>query len=147
MRIGASLFGVLSLFSNSDQMTQPSNNAPGGKNFHITLELSPGESLDPAKHIRFEPPRGSQALKHALREFYPNLKTHQERVREAVTDFYLTVRNQGESLLDVPSTPKSPTEYQPPITASYVALLPCKVGTYNLADKYQFRTRISNYEK
>jgi hypothetical protein len=117
-------------------MEQPRHNVLSSENFRITLNIAPGESFNPGKHIQFEPPRGSQALKQALQSSYPYLKTHQERVREAVTDFYLKFLTEGESLLDIPNTPDPNVEPQLSTTQQYATFMFYEVIYYFSANHF-----------
>ena len=69
----------------------------------IGRDTQPGQPIDPTAELVFYPPKGSDELFDALRTKYPHLKTHSERMGEAVMQFYLE-----EQQVQIP-TPTPPT--------------------------------------
>ena len=69
----------------------------------IGRDTQPGQPIDPTADLVFYPPKGSDELFDALRTKYPHLKTHSERMGEAVMQFYLE-----EQQVQIP-TPTPPT--------------------------------------
>lgn len=63
----------------------------------VYRDAAPGQPFDPTIPLAFFPPKGSDELFDALRAKYPHLKSHSERVREAVIEFLVE-----ESQLDQP---------------------------------------------
>ena len=55
----------------------------------IYREALPGQAVNPAAPLVFWPPKDSDELFDALRIKYPHLRTHSERMREAVFEFLL----------------------------------------------------------
>jgi len=76
----------------SAQMAVPQVNHPA---YIIYRDVPPGEAYDATSPLSFFPPKGSDELFDALRESFPYLKTHSERMRDAIIQFLLEER-QGE---------------------------------------------------
>lgn len=51
-----------------------------------------GGEVDPAAPLHFWPERDSDELYEALKQSFPHVRTHKERVREAVIQFHLQER-------------------------------------------------------
>lgn len=69
----------------------------------IYRDVAPGEPVDATSSLAFFPPKGSDELFDALREAFPQLKTHSERMRDAIIQFLLEER-QGEQFELSPAT-------------------------------------------
>lgn len=68
----------------------------------VYRDLQPGEPFDPTSALLFFPPKGSDELFDALRIAFPHLKTHSERMRDAIIQFLLDER-QDEQLQASPA--------------------------------------------
>ncbi|KAK3686271.1 hypothetical protein LTR37_019994 [Vermiconidia calcicola] len=55
----------------------------------IYRDVTAGQSMDPTAPLAFFPPKDSDELFDALRTKYPHLRTHSERMRDAVLEFLL----------------------------------------------------------
>lgn len=81
-------------------MAVPQVNHPA---YIIYRDVPPGEAYDATSPLSFFPPKGSDELFDALREAFPLLKTHSERMRDAIIQFLLEER-QGEQFELSPAT-------------------------------------------
>jgi hypothetical protein len=81
-------------------MAVPQANHPA---YIIYRDVPPGEPYDATSSLSFFPPKGSDGLFDALREAFPLLKTHSERMRDAIIQFLLEER-QGELFELSPAT-------------------------------------------
>ncbi|PPJ52866.1 hypothetical protein CBER1_11317 [Cercospora berteroae] len=68
----------------------------------VYRDIQPGEPFDPTSALLFFPPKGSDELFDALRIAFPHLKTHSERMRDAIIQFLLDER-QDEQLQASPA--------------------------------------------
>ena len=71
-------------------------------NYIICRDTQPGQPIDPTASLVFYPPKDSDELFDALRMKYPHLKSHTERMREAVIEFYMQ-----EQQIPTPTTANS----------------------------------------
>ncbi|KAI5358178.1 Putative zn(2)-C6 fungal-type DNA-binding domain-containing protein [Septoria linicola] len=62
----------------------------------VYRDLQPGEPFDPTSPLLFFPPKGSDELFDALRIAFPHLKTHSERMRDAIIQFLLDERQEEQ---------------------------------------------------
>lgn len=60
----------------------------------VYRDISKGEPSDPSSPLLFFPPKGSDELFDALRTAFPHLKTHSERMRDAMIQFLLEERQE-----------------------------------------------------
>lgn len=86
-------------------MTLPMESAPPA--YIIYRDTPQGEPFDPTAPPQFFPPKDSDELFDALRVKFPHVKTHSERMRDAVIEFLLEER-QAEQLKS--ASPMFPTE-------------------------------------
>jgi hypothetical protein len=73
------------------------------RNFFITW----ADPTNPAMGLDFFPPKGSDELHEALREYYPHLKNLQARMQAAVIEFYVEQNSIDAAIM----SPQSPEEY------------------------------------
>ncbi|KAF2151853.1 hypothetical protein K461DRAFT_322004 [Myriangium duriaei CBS 260.36] len=73
------------------------------------------EPFDPTAPLQFFPPKDSDELFFALRQAFPNVATHSERMRNAVIDFLL---NEGQAQQQVASQPESTMSQEQSIHSS-----------------------------
>ncbi|KAF2221840.1 hypothetical protein BDZ85DRAFT_264477 [Elsinoe ampelina] len=73
--------------------------------FYIYRETGSDEPFDPTTPLQFFPPKDSDELFFALRNAYPNVATHSDRMRNAVIEFLLT---EGQAQQQVSSSQTSP---------------------------------------
>jgi hypothetical protein len=71
----------------------------------ICRDTQPGQPINPTAQLVFYPPKDSDELFDALRTKYPHLKTHSERMREAVIQFL--VEEQQVPQIPTPTTANS----------------------------------------
>ncbi|KAF2211695.1 hypothetical protein CERZMDRAFT_106339 [Cercospora zeae-maydis SCOH1-5] len=83
----------------------------------IYRDLQPGEPFDPTSALLFFPPKGSDELFDALRLAFPRLKTHAERMRDAIIHFLLEER-QEEQLRASPAMTMDTAETWPSVSSS-----------------------------
>ncbi|CAK4032548.1 Hypothetical predicted protein [Lecanosticta acicola] len=69
----------------------------------VYRDISPGEPFDPTSPLLFFPPKGSDELFDALRVAFPQVKTHSERLRDAIIQYLIQERRQEEFQLTHPS--------------------------------------------
>lgn len=81
-------------------MAVPQVNTPA---YIIYRDVPLGEVYDATSPLSFFPAKGSDELFDALRETFPHLKTHSERMRDAIIQFLLEER-QGEQFEFSPAT-------------------------------------------
>lgn len=60
----------------------------------VYRDISNGEPSDPTSPLLFFPPKGSDELFDALRTAFPHLKSHSERMRDAIIQFLLEERQE-----------------------------------------------------
>lgn len=60
----------------------------------VYRDISNGEPSDPTSPLLFFPPKGSDELFDALRIAFPHLKSHSERMRDAIIQFLLEERQE-----------------------------------------------------
>lgn len=77
------------LTDNSFQSTCTSTPA-----YVVYRDISNGEPSDPTSPLLFFPPKGSDELFDALRTAFPHLKSHSERMRDAIIQFLLEERQE-----------------------------------------------------
>lgn len=87
---------------------------PGPVDYIVYRQTTPGQPIDHAAPPVFFPPKDSDELFDALRAKYPHVKTHSERMRDAIIEFLLEER-QAEQ---VQSTSPSMREMSETISAS-----------------------------
>ncbi|KAG8623892.1 hypothetical protein KVT40_008868 [Elsinoe batatas] len=73
--------------------------------FYIYRETGSDEPFDPTTPLQFFPPKDSDELFFALRNAYPNVATHSDRMRNAAIEFLLT---EGQAQQQVSSSQTSP---------------------------------------
>ncbi|GAB7358646.1 hypothetical protein MBLNU230_g3876t1 [Neophaeotheca triangularis] len=61
--------------------------------YFLFRDIPPGEPFDPTSPPQFFPPKDSDELFDALRAKYPHVKTHSERMRDAIIEFLLEERD------------------------------------------------------
>ncbi|KAM3425329.1 hypothetical protein BST61_g7276 [Cercospora zeina] len=83
----------------------------------IYRDLQPGEPFDPTSALLFFPPKGSDELFDALRLAFPHLKTHSERMRDAIIQFLLDER-QDEQLHASPAMTMDTAPTWPSVSSS-----------------------------
>ncbi|KAF2099521.1 hypothetical protein NA57DRAFT_55485 [Rhizodiscina lignyota] len=104
----------------------PSPVMPAERRFFITRVPDANGEVDATRPVEFYPPKDSDELYEALKEAFPQFKTHKERVREAVIEFHLQERDTEQAMADsaassftVPATMPSPAWFAaPPMTAA-----------------------------
>lgn len=69
----------------------------------VYRDIAPGEPFDPTSPLLFFPPKGSDELFDALRIAFPNVKTHSERMRDAIIKYLLEERQDEQLQLPQPS--------------------------------------------
>lgn len=69
----------------------------------VYRDIAPGEPFDPTSPLLFFPPKGSDELFDALRVAFPNVKTHAERMRDAIIKYLLEERHDEQLQLPQPS--------------------------------------------
>lgn len=71
----------------------------------VYRDTKPGSpDFDPTSPLLFFPPKGSDELFDALRVAFPNVKTHSERMRDAMIQYLLEERQQEEQLASPTAT-------------------------------------------
>lgn len=65
--------------------------------YFVYRDTPAGEPFDPTSPLLFFPPKGSDELFDALREAFPHLKTHSERMRDAIIKYLLEEREGDQS--------------------------------------------------
>jgi hypothetical protein len=83
--------------------------SPSG--YIIYRDQIPGEPFDPTSTLSFFPPKGSDDLFDALRLAFPHLKTHSERMRDAIIQFLLDERQQEQQQSSPAMTTESFTSW------------------------------------
>lgn len=82
-----------------EPMALPTNNSFGATctstpAYVVYRDISNGEPSDPTSPLLFFPPKGSDELFDALRTAFPHLKSHSERMRDAIIQFLLEERQE-----------------------------------------------------
>lgn len=80
-------------------MALPTDNSFGATGtstpaYVVYRDISNGEPSDPTSPLLFFPPKGSDELFDALRTAFPHLKSHSERMRDAIIQFLLEERQE-----------------------------------------------------
>ncbi|KXT08939.1 hypothetical protein AC579_9526 [Pseudocercospora musae] len=65
--------------------------------YFVYRDIPAGEPFDPTSPLLFFPPKGSDELFDALRVAFPHLKTHSERMRDAIINFLLDERRDEQT--------------------------------------------------
>ncbi|KAF7188645.1 hypothetical protein HII31_10307 [Pseudocercospora fuligena] len=65
--------------------------------YFVYRDIPAGEPFDPTSPLLFFPPKGSDELFDALRIAFPHLKTHSERMRDAIIKFLLEERQDEQT--------------------------------------------------
>ncbi|KAK3684367.1 hypothetical protein LTR37_020343 [Vermiconidia calcicola] len=90
----------------------------------IYRDVTAGQSIDPTAPLAFFPPKDSDELFDALRTKYPHLRTHSERMRDAVLEF----------LLEETQLPLAPMEQLPtPQTAHSTTTSPWQASMQSMS--------------
>lgn len=89
----------------------------------ICRDTEPGQPIDPTAPLLFFPPKDSDELFDALRTKYPHLKSHSERVREAVIE-YLLEETQMEQIPEQPMSTPYIAQLTSTITSQCPAIFP-----------------------
>jgi len=85
--------------------------------FFLYRAPTSGDSFDPTAAIQFWPAKDSDELFDALRLAYPGVKTHSERMRNAVIDFLMKERDDEQAKNQPDSTPSTWSSW-PSLSAS-----------------------------
>ncbi|GAB7349957.1 hypothetical protein MBLNU459_g0650t1 [Dothideomycetes sp. NU459] len=95
--------------------------------FFVYRDSTPGEPIDPCAALQFFPAKDSDELFFALKTAYPLVKTHSERMRNAVIDFLIKERDEEQAKSQAPfpvdasafeSTTASPWSSFPSVSSS-----------------------------
>ncbi|EME83535.1 uncharacterized protein MYCFIDRAFT_174964 [Pseudocercospora fijiensis CIRAD86] len=65
--------------------------------YFVYRDIPAGEPFDPTSPLLFFPPKGSDELFDALRLAFPHLKTHSERLRDAIIKYLLEERHDEQT--------------------------------------------------
>lgn len=71
--------------------------------FVVYRNAAPNEPYDPCAAPQFYPPKDSDELFFALKAHYPSVKTHSERMRNAVIEFLLKERDEEQQKSQSPN--------------------------------------------
>ncbi|KXS94743.1 hypothetical protein AC578_11166 [Pseudocercospora eumusae] len=85
--------------------------------YFVYRDIPAGEPFDPTSPLLFFPPKGSDELFDALRIAFPHLKTHSERMRDAIIKFLLEER-QDEQTQASPAPAIDTTSAWPSVSSS-----------------------------
>lgn len=77
------------------------------RRFFISRIPDANGEIDPTGNLEFIPAKDSDELYEALKESFPQFRTHKERMREAVIEFHLQERDAEQAMTGSFSTVSS----------------------------------------